>query len=61
MVSLSLMQNEGETDNKAVIMISFNDFSAPSKGRTFIFKFFYQFTYTTQHSCCTNTSNYELI
>ncbi len=34
---VSLMQNEGETDNrKAMFMVSFYDFSAPSKSRMFI-------------------------
>ncbi len=36
--------NEGETDNKkAMIMVSFNDFSAPSESRMFIFWLFHQF------------------
>ncbi len=44
---VSLMQNEGETDNrKAMTMVSFlfDDFSAPSESRMFIFWLFHQFT-----------------
>ncbi len=55
---VSLMQNEGETDNrKAMIMVSVNDFSAPSESKMFIFWFFHQFT--TQ--LYTHTSNHGLI
>ncbi len=42
---VSLMQNEGETDNrKIMIMFSFDDFSAPSESRTFTFRLFHQIT-----------------
>ncbi len=34
----SLMQNDGETDNrKALIVVSFDDFRAPSESTMFIF------------------------
>ncbi len=42
---VSLMQNKGETDNrKAMIIVLFADFSAPSESRMFIFWLFHQFT-----------------
>ncbi len=42
---VSLMQDEGKTDNrKAMIVVSFDDFSAPSESRMFIFWLFHQFT-----------------
>ncbi len=42
---VSLMQNEGETDNrKATIIVSFDGFRAPSASRMFIFWLFHQFT-----------------
>ncbi len=42
---VSLMQNEGETDNrKAMIMVSFDNFNAPSESRMFIFWLFHQLT-----------------
>ncbi len=40
---VSRMQNEGGTDNRKD-MISFNDFSAPSESRMFIFWLLHQFT-----------------
>ncbi len=42
---VSIMQNEGETDNrKAMIMVSLDDFSAPSESKMFIFCLFINLT-----------------
>ncbi len=39
------MQNENDTDNrKAMIMVSFDDFSVPSESKMFMFWLFHQFT-----------------
>ncbi len=44
---VSLMQNKGETDNrKAVIIVSFDDFSATSGNRMFFFLVFSSIYYT---------------
>ncbi len=51
---VSLMQNKDETDNmKAMIMVSFDDFSD--------FLAFSSIYYTTLHSRNTHTSNHGLI
>ncbi len=55
---VSLTQNDGETDNsKAMTAVSFDDFSAPSESRTFIFWIFHQFTIQFY----THASNHGLI
>ncbi len=55
---ISLMWNEGETENgKAIIMVSFDNFNTPSDSRMFIFWHFHQFT--TQ--LYTHASNHGLI
>ncbi len=42
---VSLMQNKGKSDNrKNKIMVSFDEFSAPSENQIFISWPFYQFT-----------------
>ncbi len=59
---VSLMQNEGKTHNKkAMIMVSFDDFSVPSENRMFIFWLFRQFTTQLYNLAITDASNRGLI
>ncbi len=61
---VSLMQNEGETDNgKATFMVSFDHFSIRSESREpnvyfLAFSSIYYTDYT--HSCCIHVSNHGL-